>query len=78
MEWRIKYAPLSGRFVIARFGKDKEVALETIDATNDFLQALLTHAFGKIPEEGSSTKFTFGGGNEQFECQIKRLTTTSK
>lgn len=71
----IRVAPLSNRIVLARFGKDKSVALETADAMNGFLQALVQYAFeGKMPDRGRSAEITFGGGAEQFQMSITRLT----
>lgn len=70
---QIRVAPLSNRVVLARFGKDPNVALETRDAMNEFLQALTSYAFdGKMPEIGASTTLEYGGGNEQFEVRITR------
>lgn len=69
----IRVAPLSNRIVLARFGKDKNVALETKDAMNEFLQALVQYAFeGQMPEAGSKVELSFGGGNEQFTVVIGR------
>lgn len=72
----IRRAPLSNKFVLARFGKDPSFALETRDATNEFLQALAEYAFdGKMPNPGEAAEFTFGGGDEQFTVSIKREPT---
>lgn len=69
----IRVAPLSNRIVLARFGKDKNVALETKDVMNEFLQALVQYAFdGRMPEAGQKMELTFGGGNEQFTVTIGR------
>jgi hypothetical protein len=73
----IRYAPLSRRIVLARFGKDKDVALETKDSVNDFLQVLIQYAFddGKIPSVGDEAEVSFGAGDEQFVLTVKRVTT---
>jgi len=69
----IRHAPFSNRIVLARFGKDPTLALETRDATNEFWQALASFAFDhKMPEPGASTVVSFGGGDEQFEFTITR------
>lgn len=70
----IRHAPLSDRIVLARFGKDPHVALETKDAMNEFWQALVSYAFGgKMPEPGSAMEIKFGGGREQFALTLRRL-----
>lgn len=70
---RIRYAPLSRRVVIARFGKDPNVALETMDAMNDFLQTLVQYAFeGRMPTAGEGSEVEFGGGDEQFTLTLRR------
>lgn len=71
----IRYAPLSKRIVLARFGKDKTLALETRNATNEFLQVLLQYAFddGKMPDVGDEAEVTFGAGDEQFVLTVKRV-----
>ncbi|WP_018900392.1 hypothetical protein [Rhizobium sp. 2MFCol3.1] len=69
----IRHAPLSNRIVLARFGKDPEVALETRDAMDEFLKALVSYCFdGKVPEPGEGMEWSFGGGDEQYEIVIKR------
>lgn len=69
----LRHAPLSDRIVLARFGKDPEVALETRDAMNEFWQALTSYAFnGKMPEPGEAAEVKFGGGDEQFILHIER------
>ena len=69
----IKVAPISNRIVLARFGKDPNVALETKDAMNDFLQALVQYAFeGKMPAKSEAVEMSFGGGDEQFTLRITR------
>lgn len=69
----IRVAPLSRRIVLARFGKDPCVALETTDAQSDFWQALILFAFdGETPEPGKAAEIKFGGGNDQFTCTVKR------
>lgn len=69
----IKLAPLSNRIVLARFGKDKSVALETKDAMSEFLQVLVQYAFdGKMPAQGEEAEVSFGGGDEQFTLTVAR------
>lgn len=69
----IRHAPLSDRIVLARFGKDKAVALDTRDAMDEFLQALVSYSFGgKMPDVGEKHEIQFGGGSEQFSMTIKR------
>ncbi|WP_156394017.1 hypothetical protein [Rhizobium sp. Root651] len=70
---RIGVAPLSNRIVLARFGKNSSVALETRDAMSEFWQALVQYSFdGKMPEQGKAVEVSFGGGNEQFSFTIRR------
>lgn len=70
----IRHAAISNRIVLARFGKDPTVALETTDAQSDFWKALVSFAFdGKPPEVGQATEIKFGGGDEQFELVLKRV-----
>lgn len=69
----IRVAPLSNRIVLARFGKDQNVALETKDAMSAVLQAVVQYAFdGKMPERGEKVEISFGGGDEQFTMLIER------
>lgn len=69
----IRVAPLSNRIVLARFGKDQNVALETRDAVNEFWQALVQYTFdGKMPEKGQAMEVSFGGGDEQFVMRLER------
>lgn len=69
----IRIAPLSNRIVLARFGKDPNIALETRDAGSEFWQALCTLAFdGKLPDKGTSETIEFGGGDEQFLLRLER------
>lgn len=76
---QIRVAPLSGRVVLARFGKDDRVALETRDAMNDFLQALCGYAFdGKMPPPGGKASFDFGASDEQFVVTVERRATPSQ
>jgi hypothetical protein len=72
--YAIRLAPLSKRIVLARFGKDKDVALETRDAMNEFLQVLVQYAFdgGKLPSVGDEAEVCFGAGDEQFVLTIRR------
>lgn len=70
----IRHAPLSNRIVLARFGKDQTLALETIDAQSDFWKALVSFAFdGIVPDKGEAVEIKFGAGTEQFSCVVKRL-----
>lgn len=74
----IRHAPLSDRIVLARFGKDANVALESRDAMDDFLQTIISYAFkGEMPEPGNAMEITFGAGDEQFSMVVKRLHTTT-
>lgn len=69
----IRVAPLSNRIVLARFGKDQNVALETKDAMNAVFQAVVQYAFdGKMPEKGEKVEISFGGAGEQFTMLIER------
>lgn len=69
----IRVAPLSNRIVLARFGKDQTVALETKDAMSEVLQAVVQYAFdGKMPEKGEKMEVSFGGGDEQFILRVER------
>lgn len=61
----IRLAPLSQRIVVARFGKDPNVALETRDAMNEFLHALVMLV-------GVDHELKFGGGDEQFVVTLRR------
>lgn len=76
----IRYAPLSKRIVVARFGKDRDVALETRDAMNEFLQVLIQYAFddGKLPSVGDEAEVKFGAGDEQFVLTVKRIPSEAK
>lgn len=70
---RIVHSPLSDRILLASFGKNKENALETRDAMNEFLQSIVSYACdGKMPEKGESFEFDFGGGDEQFVIRLTR------
>jgi len=61
----LRFSPLSERVLIARFGKDPNVALETKDGMNDFLQVLVQFI-------GVGNEVSFGGGDEQFIVSLKR------
>lgn len=75
-KFRLRVAPLSRRLVIARFGKDPTVALDTRDVSSEFWQALVSYAFdGKIPDPGQAVEIQFGGGDEQFTVVVKRETS---
>lgn len=70
----IRHALISGRIVLARFGKDPMLALETRDAADDFWKTLVSYAFeGKLPSSGATAEVKFGGGNENFVVTIKRV-----
>jgi len=60
----IRFSPLSERIVLARFGKDPNVALDTRDAMNDFLQVLVQFV-------GVGYERQFGGGDEQFVVSLR-------
>lgn len=70
----IRHAPLSDRIVLARFGKDPEVALETRDAMGELIVALLSYAFsGKVPTQGTTAKLVFeGGDDEKYTLSLTR------
>lgn len=73
----IRHAPLSDRIVLARFGKDPNVSLESRDAMDDFFHAILAYAFkDKMPDPGQAMEITFGAGDKQFSMIVKRLHTT--
>lgn len=69
----LRLAPLSNRMVMARFGKDKEVALDTKDVTSDVLQLITQYMFGSMPDVGQAMELQFGGGSEQFVMKITRI-----
>ena len=70
----LRHSPLSDRIVMARFGKDPTLALETRDAMNEFWQALVSYAFkGQMPESGEAVEVKFGGGDEQFVARVERV-----
>lgn len=70
---RLTRAALSGRIVIARFGKDETLALDHRDATSEFYQTLVSAAFdGKVPVAGSGAELNFGGGDEQYVALVER------
>ena len=69
----IRHALLSNRIVLARFGKDPTLALDTRDAMSDFWQTLVSYAFdGKMPNPGQTAEVDFGGGDEQFVLTLVR------
>jgi hypothetical protein len=71
---KICVSPLSNRIVLARFGKDPNVALESRDAMNEFLQAIAQYAFdGEMPAPGEKVEVRFGGGDEQFILHVERV-----
>lgn len=68
----LRVAPLSNRIVLARSGKDSNVALETRDVMNEFWQTLVSFAFdGEMPENGQAVEISFGGGDEQFVMRLE-------
>jgi hypothetical protein len=70
----IRVAPFSHRIMVASFGADPNVALETRDATSEFFQAIVEYAFdGEMPALGEAAEASFGGGNEQFIMLIRRV-----
>lgn len=70
----IRVSPLSKKILLARFGKDPDVALETKDASNEFWQSLVQFSFdGNMPEKGEAIEITFGGGDEQFSMRLERV-----
>lgn len=72
----IRFSPLTQRILLARFGRDKDTALETRDGMNEFLQVLVQYAFdGEKPAKGDAVEVRFGGGDEQFVMSLKRLET---
>lgn len=73
MKTGIRYSPLTKRILLARFGKDPYVALETKDAMNEFWQTLVQYAFdGSLPEPGQAAEVKFGGGDERFTLTLRR------
>jgi hypothetical protein len=75
----IRHAALSNSIVLARFGKDPTLALETRNAMSEFWQALASYAFdGRMPEVGSSVEVKFGGGDQQFALVISRIAALDK
>lgn len=70
---RICHSTLTGRVVLARFGRDPNIALAKKDASSEFWQALVSFAFdGKMPQPGDAAEIDFGGGDEQFTVSITR------
>jgi len=71
----IRYSALSERILLARFGRDKNVALETRDAMSEVLQVIVQYAYGdgKMPDIGDCTEVFFGGGDEQFKMVLERV-----
>jgi hypothetical protein len=69
----IKHAALSNRIVLARMGKDPNVALDKRDAMSEFWQALVSFSFdGEMPAHGEAVEVSFGGGDEQFTMTLRR------
>lgn len=74
----IRHTALGNRIVLARVGKDSNVALDTRDVQSEFWKALVSLAFdGKMPEPGQGVEIDFGGGDEQFTCIVKRKEVTN-
>lgn len=74
---KICVSPLSNRIVLARFGKDPQLALETRDVMNEFLQAVVQYAFdGSMPAPGEKVEVNFGGGDEQFILRLERAASS--
>lgn len=71
---RLAHTAISGRIVLARFGVDPRVALETRDVQSEFFQTAVSFAFdGRLPAPGAVGEVSFGGGDEQFIMSIRRL-----
>lgn len=71
---QLRHASLSDRIVLARFGKDPKIPLETRDVMSDFWQCLASYAFnGKMPDVGEKREIDFGGGDERFVLRIERV-----
>jgi hypothetical protein len=61
--------------VVARVGKDPTVVLETRDAMEEFLLALVSYGFdGELPPVGESVAFNFGGNEYHFIVSLSRVT----
>lgn len=73
----LKVSPFSNRIVLARFGKDPELALETKDIQNEFLQTLVQYIAEEMPEVGAKYELQFGGGDEQFFLTLERVPAES-
>lgn len=70
---QIRRTAISGRIVLARFGKDPTLALEQRDAQSEFFQAICDFAFdSEMPEPGEEAEVEFGAGDEQFVMTVKR------
>jgi hypothetical protein len=61
----LRVAPFSKRIVLARFGKDPRLALDTRDIMNEFLHVLVEYV-------GVGNEVQFGGGEEQFVVSLKK------
>ncbi len=71
---KLSQSAIGGRIVLARFGKDPNIALDTRDAQNEFLQTIVAYAFdGKMPQPGEAREVQFGGGDEQFVMTVRRV-----
>lgn len=72
----IRVSPLTNRIVIARFGKDPELALDTRNAENEFFHALCSYVLDhEVPFPGKGGVVQFGGGDEQFTATVRRFLT---
>lgn len=70
----IRRTALTGKIVLARFGKDPNLALEQREAQNEFWQTLIAFAFdGKMPGVGQAVEVKVGGGDEQFTVTVRRI-----
>lgn len=68
----IRVAAISNRIVLARLSKKGET-LESRDIMSEFWQALVQYSFdGRMPLPGEAMNISFGGGDEQFTCTVKR------
>lgn len=75
---RLAHTAIGGRIVLARFGADPTVALETRDAQSEFFKTAVSFVFdGDLPAPGSAGEVSFGGGDEQFVMTIRRLDAAS-
>ncbi|WP_150132696.1 hypothetical protein [Neorhizobium sp. SOG26] len=72
----IRVSPLTNQIVLARFGKDPQLALDTRNVENEFFQALCSYAFDhKMPEPGHGGVIQFGAADEQFTAIVRRFSS---